>query len=165
LTVKFDQPVTLTPGAFTLSRLNTGGSGLNNNSAPTDASAALGTPATSDGGITYVIPILSSTAFSDAFGSLQDAIYTLNIIGTNITNSSLQQLPGNQSATFHRLFGDITGDAAVNALDYAQFRNAFGSTTSDAGYNVYFDYNGDGAVNPADYAQFRLRFGKTFTLP
>jgi hypothetical protein len=39
LTVAFDRAVTLQAGAFKLVRLNTGGSGVNNGSAPTDASS------------------------------------------------------------------------------------------------------------------------------
>jgi hypothetical protein len=162
LTVKFDQPVTVTPGAFTLSRLNSGGSGLNNNSAPTNASAALGTPTSADG-LTYVIPILPGTAFSNANGSLEDGIYTLNLVGNNINNSSAQPLPGNQSLAFHRLFGDIDGSKRVNATDYNAFRNSFGATSIDPAYNQFFDINDSGRINAVDYNEFRNRFGKIYT--
>ena len=77
--LKFDHAVMLNSGAVTLALLNTGGSGSNNGGAPTDASAALGVPVTSDGGITWTVPILTNTSFSDKAGSLSDGIYTVTI--------------------------------------------------------------------------------------
>jgi len=163
LTVQFSEPVTLSPGAFTLALLNSGGSGTNNNAPDTDATSALGTPVSNDGGITWKIPVLANTAFSDAFSSLQDGIYRLTVHANKVTDSNLQQMPGDQSLTFHRLFGDINGNKTVNATDYNLFRAAFGKTTNDIGYNPYFDYNDNGNINAFDYNQFRGRFGKQFT--
>ncbi len=38
-------------------------------------------------------------------------------------------LPGGDLAfQFHRLFGDVNGDKAVNSFDLAVFRTAFGTT-------------------------------------
>src|SRR5207253_187439 len=50
LTVTFDRAVTLAPGAVTLHMLNAGGSGANDGSNPSDASAALAAPTTPDDG-------------------------------------------------------------------------------------------------------------------
>jgi hypothetical protein len=63
---------------------------------------------------------------------------------------------------FSRLFGDVSGNGSVNALDYSAFRGAFGKTSADAAYNPAFDFDGSGVVNALDYNQFRSRFGKSF---
>jgi hypothetical protein len=59
----------------------------------------------------------------------------------------------------HRLYGDVNGDKAVNGLDLAAFRTAFGSTQSNPNYAAELDANGDGAINGLDLAEFRTRFG------
>ena len=66
---------------------------------------------------------------------------------------------GDQTATLHRLFGDVNGDRAVNGLDLTAFRTAFGSTSVDPNYLSCLDQNGDGAINGLDLVQFRTRFG------
>jgi hypothetical protein len=160
----FDHAVTLGAGAVTLNLLNSGGSGANDNSAPTDASAALGTPTSSDGGITWTIPIKTSTAFSDATGSLSDGIFTVTIHAANVTDASNNTLAGgDKTTTFHRLFGDINGSKNVNNTDFGNFRNAFNTTTGNAAYVNAFDSNNDGVINNADFGQFRNRFNKVFT--
>ncbi|HWE97915.1 MAG TPA: dockerin type I domain-containing protein [Tepidisphaeraceae bacterium] len=162
LTFSFSSPVTLAAGAITLARLNTGGSGTNDGSTPTDASAALGTPTTSDGGLTWVVPIVTTSAFS-SFGSLTDGIYTATVHAALATDAFNQHLSGgDQTKTFHRLFGDLNGDQRVNAVDYGMFTAAFGSTSTKANYVVYFDLNHDGRINAIDYGLFAADFGKSF---
>jgi len=70
--------------------------------------------------------------------------------------------PGEANGGF-RLFGDVNGDNAVNGLDLAAFRKAFGSTSTDAGYVPDFDFDGDGVINGADLTQFRNHFGIMLT--
>jgi hypothetical protein len=60
---------------------------------------------------------------------------------------------------FHRLFGDVNGDAVVNGLDLGFFKNGFGTQLGDAGYLGYLDFDGDGVINGFDFGQFRTRFG------
>ncbi|MDB5356757.1 MAG: pcp 3 [Phycisphaerales bacterium] len=165
LTLTFDRVVSLSSHAITLARLNTGGSGLNDGSAPTDASVALGTPITADGGITWVVPILSATAFSDASGSLTDGIYAITVHSGLVSDPMSQYLAGgDQVKTFHRLFGDVNGSKAIDNADFTRFANAWGSVFGSANYNRYFDYAGlNGLIGNADFAQFSKRFGKVFT--
>jgi Dockerin type I domain len=47
------------------------------------------------------------------------------------------------------LYGDINGDAVVNAADNVKFKNAL--TT----YNAAFDFNNDGTVNASDNVRFK----------
>jgi len=157
-----------------LAQLNSGGSGLNDNSAPTDASSALGTPTTTDGGLTWVFPLNASQtpapspfvqfgigATSTTAVSLVDGIYTVTVHANLVNGAGGTHLAADSALNFHRLFGDVAAPfKSVNNADYLQFRNAFGS---GGVYNKNFDYNADGQVNNADYLQFRNRFGKVFT--
>jgi len=68
-----------------------------------------------------------------------------------------------EAETHFRLFGDVNGDNAVNGLDLAAFRKAFGTTSTDAGYVPDFDFDGDGIINGADLNQFRNHFGIILT--
>ena len=164
LALTFSGPVTLETGSMTLALLNTGGSGLNDGSPPTDASAALGAPTSADGGITWVIPILGDTSFSDKTGSLDDGVYTVTVYAAAVIDGSGNSLGGsNYSLTFHRLFGDINGDGTVNSADYFQFKKAFGSKAGSALYAAGFDFDANGTINSADYFKFKANFGRKFT--
>ena len=168
ISLKFSTAVQLAPGALTLNRLNTGGSGTNDGSAPTNASAALGSPTTADGGITWVWSIVGGNPFAQATGagtltgSLVDGIYTATVDATKVTAGGTQMAAGS-STTFHRLFGDVNGSRNVNNADYLSFRGAFGKTSSDPAYNAAFDFDNSGVINNADYLQFRSRFGLTYS--
>ena len=70
--------------------------------------------------------------------------------------------PGEADGGF-RLFGDVNGDNAVNGLDLAAFRKAFGSTSTDAAYVPDLDFDGDGIINGSDLTQFRNNFGIILT--
>jgi hypothetical protein len=163
LTLSFDRQVTLAAGAASLALLNTGGSGTNDGSAPTDASSALASPTSNDGGKTWIFTLATNSPFVQN-KSLVDGIYKLTIDPTKVAANGVAMATAPQSFTFHRQFGDRNGDGTVNPLDYLGFRNAFGKTKDvDAGYIDYFDFNNDGTINPLDYAQFRSRFGKALS--
>jgi hypothetical protein len=169
ITFNFDVPVTLASGALSLWQFNTGGSGLNDGSSPTNASAALGAPVSSAGGTLWTYSFVGGSPFSQttggAFtGSLTDGIYKAQLDPTKVTAvTGAVALGEGEWLKFHRLFGDNNGDAAVNPLDYQQFRNSFGKIAGDATYNPSFDFDNNGSVNPVDYIQFRGRFGKALT--
>jgi hypothetical protein len=161
ITFNFDQPITLGPGAVSLSLLNTGGSGLNDGSAATDASAALGTPTTADGGLTWTVPVLTNTTVSDATGSLNDGIYKVTVNPAKLTGGTL--IGTNLSTTFHRLYGDVDGNGTINSADYFKFKTAFGSTAGQTNFNSDFDFDGNGKINSSDYFKFKVNFGRKFT--
>ena len=163
LTLKFGQPVTLQAGAVTIALLNTGGSGANNGSDPTDATPALGTPTTPDGGATWIFKFVANTQFVDSTGSLLDGIYTATINQAKVIVSGGNSLSGASTGfTFHRLFGDINGDGTVNSADYFQFKKAFGSKAGSALYAAGFDFDDNGTINSTDYFKFRADLGKKF---
>jgi hypothetical protein len=168
LTLSFDQPVILAAGAVRQELLNTGGSGANDGSAPTDASAALATPTTPDNGKTWVFtfaadsPFVQKTGAGASTGSLVDGIYRLSIDPAKVTANGVAMSAAPATFTFHRLFGDVNGSKDVNNADFGQFRNTFLRSTGDAAYNPAFDFDNNGSVNNIDFGQFRSRYGKVF---
>jgi ELWxxDGT repeat protein len=168
LAVHFDRPVTISAGGVRLALLNTGGSGRNDGSAPTDVSEALDSPITPDGGRTWVFTFAAGSGFLQkdstgaSKGSLADGVYTLSIDPAKVAANGIAMVAP-ATLTFHRLFGDVNGNGNVNAADYNAFRGAFGKRSEDPAYNAAFDFDGDGSINALDYNQFRNRFGKSFT--
>jgi uncharacterized delta-60 repeat protein len=151
LTITFDRPVTLDSGALTLSLLDTGG-------ATTDASSALRAPTSPDGGRTWAVSLGAAAGSTDR---LADGVYRLNVDPTKVRANGIAMTTA-ASFTFHQLFGDINGSKSVNAADYTAFRNAFGKSRGQTGYDDALDFDGNGTINALDYTQFRSRFGKTF---
>ena len=86
------------------------------------------------------------------FGSLADGRWQLAIPSLGYTSTL-------NDPNLRRLFGDINGDGTVDGTnDFAQFGNAFGTTTA----NSPFDFDANGNIDgPADFAQFGARFGVT----
>lgn len=107
------------------------------------------------------------------FGSLADGRYTLTVVAANVSTAG-GQLDGDNNSLggdeyflvgdpatnqLHRLFGDDDGDGDTDAADLLLFRDTFGTSSADAGFNPNFDFDGDGDVDGADFLQFRPRFG------
>jgi Dockerin type I domain len=121
-----------------------------------------------NGNVTLAVDLSGSTAtqtvarltfsgpLTEGANSLFDGNYTLTVFSGQV-QGGVQG--GDNVSTLFRLFGDVNGDRAVNGLDLTTFRNAFGSTSTDAGYVAYLDLNSDGAINGLDLSAFRSRFG------
>jgi len=101
-------------------------------------------------------------------GSLPDGNYTLIVFGATarigptgpLLDADGDGLPGGDGTLqFHRLFGDVNGDQAVNGLDLVAFRGAFGTTDGSPGYLDYLDFDSDGAINGTELGAYRSRFG------
>lgn len=164
VTLSFDRPVALVAGAVHLGRLNTGGSGVNDGSAPTDASAVLGAPASNDGGKTWVFTFVGGNPFMQTSngnntGSLVDGTYRLDIDPAKVTANGVA-MAAPAEMTFHRLFGDVQGSKTVNTADFGAFRLALGKTAGQAGFDAALDFDNNGTINSLDFGQFRNRFGK-----
>jgi hypothetical protein len=100
----------------------------------------------------------SFTEGSPTNPTLKDGNYTLTVLSAQITGGLGG---GDNVSSVYRLYGDVNGDRAVNGLDLATFRTAFGTSTGNPNYVDYLDFNGDGAINGLDLADFRTRFGTT----
>ncbi len=120
------------------------------------------------GGVT-VVTLTGFTGAETEFGSLADGRYSLTVRANQIvggfdgngdgTAGDDYALAGTVANRLFRLYGDANADGVVNAFDFAQFRNAFGSSTGQTAYLDWLDLNGDGAINAFDFSQFRTRFG------
>jgi hypothetical protein len=111
--------------------------------------------------------------------SLADGRYQLTILGSAVTGTNGLALDGdaNGSAggnyvspadTYHgaglhlyRLFGDATGDGAVDALDLGFLRSALNSGGDSPVYLSYLDSDNSGTLDYADLGQFRKRFNRS----
>ena len=149
--LSFDHAVTLFYGAVGLSLVNSSG-----------ASAALGTPTSSDGGVTWTIPVLARTNFSDKTGSLNDGLYVLTIYSNDVVDSAGNSLNGgDQSVTFHRLLGDMNGDGKVGFSDLVILASNYGHPGTAAGG----DLNADGRIDFRDLVLLAANYGKTLAAP
>jgi len=100
-------------------------------------------------------------------GSLINGDYQLTIHHQLITNYLGELLDGNHDGTFgpdvvttfHRMFGDGTGDRMVTAVDFNMFRLYYGTNSTNANYRHYFDADNDGAITAADFNIFRFAYG------
>jgi hypothetical protein len=144
--------------AFRLTRLNPDGSA-------SDVTLAVDLSGST---ATQTVARLTFSGGLTEFGSLADGRYRLTILASQVSGNG-QPLDGDANGTpggdfvlnLFRLYGDINGDGAVNGLDLALFRGAFGTSLGSPNYVDYLDLNGDGAVNGLDLAAFRARFGTT----
>jgi len=100
-------------------------------------------------------------------GGLINGYYTLTLYTSGIKNLNDEGYDGDGDGVpgpsavvqFHRLFGDINGDRAVNSIDFAAFRLYFGLNSSFPSFRHYFDADGDGDIDSIDFAAFRSFFG------
>lgn len=89
--------------------------------------------------------------------SIADGRYILTTDATKVHETSSLHLAmvGNRTDEFFRLFGDSNGDASVDFIDFAFFRDSL----TNGNYRDFFDFNNDGRVDFLDFAQFRSRLG------
>ena len=92
-------------------------------------------------------------------GSLADGRYTLIEHQGKIHSGANAALLADHRDAFFRLFGDVNGDAKVDATDRTAFLAAYRSRQGMANYRSYFDMNNDGVVDSVDYYQFLQRLG------
>ena len=113
-----------------------------------------------DGGLTWPFTLAASTANSGS------SPVVLPNVGTTQARVRVEAV-GNvffdvSNANFTiRLTGDANNDGAVNCLDVAVVRAAFGSSTGQPGFNPAADFNNDGVINIRDlsYVSQRLTAG------
>ncbi len=61
-----------------------------------------------------------------------------------------------------QVVGDFSGDGRLDATDYDLFKTAFGSTSSDAGWDPAYDFDADGDVDFSDLGIFLAYFNEQF---
>ncbi|HVX86712.1 MAG TPA: CARDB domain-containing protein [Phycisphaerae bacterium] len=140
ITYIFSSPVTLDAGAFTLTRSD----GTQEN-----------VIATLQNGGTQVV--LTFTGSDIVAGSLADGSYTLTMHGDKVHTAG--GTLSDSTLSFFRIFGDLDGNGAVDASDYAAMRAANGSSVGSANYVAALDYDGNGTIDSTDTTAFRQRYG------
>src|SRR5262249_58731938 len=118
---------------------------------------------TSAGGQTKVV--LTSNGAGIVGGSLADGHYTLTIDGSKITDSLGQAVDadgdgfagGVRTDSFHRLFGDVNGDDAIDSSDVVYSAHHNGTHLGDTDYLWWLDYDGDGTINGQDHREVAHR--------
>lgn len=98
---------------------------------------------------------LTFAAGTDPGGSLPDGFYTLAINAANILDLAFNPLVPAAAVNFHRLFGDLDGNATVDGTDFSLFGTAFGSGS------FAVDWDANGTIDGIDFSQFGARFGLT----
>jgi hypothetical protein len=118
---------------------------------------------------------LSHTEAADTFirPSLVDGNYQLKILAQLVTSFGANldgdgdgfaggdfATAGTGESALYRFFGDALGDdRTVDAMDYGEFRAAYGSQ------GAVFDFDGDGDVDASDWGAFKQRQFTTLDLP
>src|SRR5262249_12812233 len=100
-------------------------------------------------------------------GSLADGRYTLIEHQGKIHGGGGAALLADHRDAFFRLFGDVNGDAKVDATDLAAFQQAYRSVSGVrqlpmrglSSYRAYFDVDQNGVIDAVDYYQFLRRYG------
>lgn len=147
LSVTFSDSVALAPGAFELVR---GATTLTSNPGG-------GILVTSGPASTFTLTFDEVPGIEA--GSLSDGVWTLTVLAANVTADGQNMSANSVTTDIKRLFGDSNGDGTVNAIDLADFGNAFGATAENP--DGLFDFNGDFTINAVDFAEFGNRFGVT----
>ncbi len=151
LTLTFNEPVTLSPGAITLNLLSqTGGASMpitNFN------------PNSPDGGMTWV---LTFTDPSYVGGSLPDGAYEVSVLSSGVSAAGLN-MDANQNFTFWRLYGDFEGTGTVNGDDFTTLVGLLGTQTTSSDW--YIDYDAAGVIGGDAFTALVSRLGKSISIP
>ncbi len=87
-------------------------------------------------------------------GSLPEGHYRLLLEAGTVTDLAGNAMSQSAELQFHRLFGDIAGDRAVDAADVTAMRQIQGNSGA---YVDYLDYDGEGDIDSSDLAQLLQR--------
>jgi len=151
VTVAFSAPVNFVGQPAAAFRLSRTGPGQPSGDVMLTVDLSGSTPAQTVATITFSGPLTEGLG-----NSLMDGTYTLTVLSGQVNGGIFG---GDNVTSLHRLYGDVNGDRAVNGLDLAAFRTAFGTSAGNPNYVASLDQNGDGAINGLDLAEFRVRFG------
>jgi hypothetical protein len=147
LTYTFARPTQIEPGTFKLLQ----------NGKPTKVGLIV-TPFSD--GMTYVITFIGPGV---AGGSVPDGKYTLITSHDKVRVLSGPPMTTDDVNTFFRLFGDVTGDGVVNAVDKALL--ALAQANPALSYATAFNYDGKPVISQSDIAQFDKRYTGPAILP
>ena len=126
-------------------------------------------------GNTRITLSFSGTYVRSGTTALVDGNYQLSIDGSKIrTPGTTAFFDGDRNGTaggnlligdqetdnFFSHYGDTNGDRSVGISEFGSFRQSFGKSLGDVGYDPFLDFDGNNAVGISDFAAFRSRFGR-----
>ena len=154
LTVRFNEPVSATPGDFVLTNL-----GIN---APVDNDIAI---SLIDDHFNFSGQEIQ---LEFAAGELEEGIYQLDILDTltDLAGNSLGEVfsfGGKAADRFYVLPAELNGDEGVSVFDFSTFSYWFGTAVPTA--PEYADLNLDGGVSVFDFTTFSSNFGLGVVYP
>jgi hypothetical protein len=153
LILTFDRAVALSAGALTVTGTAVNGAPIAN--LPAITMTALNADA--NGRASLWLATFSGAGV--VAGSLADGTYEFTLNADLVADAAESHLEDDTVFSLGRLFGDVTGDGAVDSADETLFDSTFGLSAGDAGYRAAFDYNGDGIIDSVDEAAFQTRLG------
>src|SRR5262249_44839164 len=115
-------------------------------------------PATENGSLAdgrYTLTVLANQFAADGLDGNGDGVSRDNYV---LPADPTPNPPGPLTGIF-RFFGDATGNGAVDAADFLQFRSDYLLTNVP---NSSFDFDNNGSVDAADFLQFRNRYLLTY---
>jgi alpha-L-arabinofuranosidase len=136
LTVVFNEPVSLSSGAFSLDLLPAAGGAL------VPQTFTYSNP--SGDGRTYVLTPTGSNLIG---GSLPNGVYEVIVTATDVKDAGGASPTANQTFGFYRLYGDFYGAGTTNFSDLLLITQTFNDTSSNPNYLWYVDEPGAGVVN------------------
>jgi len=115
----------------------------------------------------------SLDAFAGGGTSLDDGYYRLRIDGAALHDAAGNPLDGDGDGTggddftfdFHRLAGDVNGDALVDQADLTLVRDALGSVPGKPDWNADADTDRNGYITVRDLALVNIMLGNAIILP
>ncbi|QEG24886.1 lamin tail domain-containing protein [Mariniblastus fucicola] len=115
-----------------------------------------------------IVTISFQSETRNSQGALVDGNYELTVYGGKVTRTGTQVTLGENyvlgdvaSDNFFSLYGDFNGSRNVNIFDLLSFRQTYGLSVGDPGFNADLDYDGNGTINVFDLLRFRQNYGKT----
>jgi Bacterial Ig-like domain (group 3) len=182
--VTFDEAVTLSPGAFTITNNAAGVTYFGGELPSTLAVTANFAVVPGSGNTQYMVTFSGpgATAIPGGAGTyIKDGLYILNVISADV-HSVVGSVPmaADVNTGFWALYGatdpaltsgpgsyigDGNSEVFVDSPDFNEFKNTFGSETDIPGgpgqpfYDVAMDSNLDGILDATDFSKFKPTFG------
>ncbi len=95
--------------------------------------------------------------------SIADGAYTITLNPELVTTVATgQALTEGESASFYRLYGDVTGAQSVKNVDVNAFNRTWGTNNTEAAYLAALDYNDDGHYTNVDANAFNRAFNTRY---
>ena len=158
ISVRFDGEVNIEPDAFSVQQRSTA-------DAATFEPVTIGVAEVLDGGDT-VATISFESHVRSSTDILVDGNYQLQLSGHLITKDGIPLgtdfvFGDKEEDGLYSFYGDDDGDRDVDIFNLLTFRQTYGISDGEAGFNMIMDFDSNGTVNVFDLLGLRQRYGKS----